>query len=540
MMDKPKNIKVVLISMYDLDALAIHTFHSILDKNGFSVNSIFFKAPRFIGGRIEVPSFNEIDALVHLIKELDPDLVGVSLRSLLFELASHITKRVKETVDTLVIWGGVHPTTSPGQCLEFADIICIGEGEIPILDLAKRLSQEDDINNINNLWIKMPGGNIIKNNLNLLIQDLDSIPFPDYLNKNKYFLEKGKVTEFKNIYSPKNEYVIMTTRGCPYSCAYCCNSILRKIYTGKGQYLRRRSVKNVIAELLLAKEEFKHLSSIVFIDEVFTFDKNWLKEFSEEYKKKIGLPFTCYTHPKMINEEIVMLLKEAGLTQAELGIQTGSESIRYNCFHRYDTNENIIRTSQLLNKHGIARVHDLILDNPFENEEDRREALELLLKLPRPYELNTYTLTWFPETDLTRLALKEKLISENDIEDKAKKGFEHWVTCLDLSRSKESLFWDNLYYLAHVKGIPKGIILWLSHLDVLRKHPSILTHFLRLFSTSPWCVSNSRIGVFRQKLLIRIKRVVQAILTGITLVAQGNFLEFCKRLRRLMAGSRLR
>lgn len=480
---------VILIAFYDLDSFPICTLHAVLKKAGFNVYSIFFKRTN-PNNTMDLPTSNEINTLIKLIKEFEPVLVGISVRSTFFKLACKITEEVKKEVDTLVIWGGVHPIIRPEQSIEFTDIICIGEGDEVILELAAKLSKGEEIDKIQNLWIRI-GNKITRNGLRPLIQNLDSIPFPDFSNEDKFLVENCNVLHLPDP-GQITLYWIMTSRGCPFSCTYCCNNVLRRIYKDRGKYVRRRSVENVIEELLQAKKQFKNLVSIAFEDDVFTFDINWLRRFCDQYKKAaIRLPFFCYCHPKATNEEMIQLLKNAGVTTMTMGIQTGSEEIRHKYFERYDSNKEIIRSAEILHKYKINCYYDLILDNPLETDKDRRETFNLLLKLPRPFDLSTHTLTHFPETKLTKLLLEKGLILENDVEDQKQVSYERWILALDLRRNKENLFWENLYYLAKKKYIPTQVVIALSHSNFLKRHPKSLTLLLRLFSANILTVRRS-------------------------------------------------
>lgn len=475
-----KKGNVILIALYDLDSFSIRTLHAVLKEAGFNVNSIFFKRLN-PNNTMEPSTSDEINALIKLIKEIEPILVGISVRSTLFKLTSKITEQIKKAVDTLVIWGGVHPTTRPTQSIESTDIVCIGEGEEAVVELATKLSKGEEIDNIQNLWIKK-GDKIIRNELRPLIQNLNSIPFPDFSNEDKFLVENGNILPLPHPYR-RTSYWIMTSRGCPFSCTYCCNNILRRIYKGKGKYVRRRSVENVIEELVHAKRRFENLTFVGFEDDVFTFDINWIRKFCDQYKKSVNIPFLCYCHPKAADEEIIQLLKDAGVMKMTMGMQTGSEEIRHKYFERYDTNEDIIRVARIFRKYKINCAYDIIMDNPLETEKDRRETLNLLLTLPRPFELHTHTLTHFPETNLTKLLLEKGMISENDVEDQKQESYERWTPTLDLRRDKENLFWDNLYYLAKKRCVPQGFVVWLSHSNFLKRHPKPLTLLLRLTSS---------------------------------------------------------
>jgi anaerobic magnesium-protoporphyrin IX monomethyl ester cyclase len=499
-----KKKSVVLITFYDLDSFAVHTLHAVLKKSGHDVHSIFFKTLN-INSTANAPTEADISRLIQLISKLNPDIVGISFRSTFFKLAKTITEEIRKNLDALIVWGGIHPTIKPTQCIEIADIVCVGEGEGAIVELAKRLADENSIDDIKNLWIRKDG-KIIKNDLRLLIQDLDSLPFPDFSIENKYFIENGSI---ESLIPPdkRTDYSIMTSRGCPFRCTYCYNNIAQEIYKDKGKYVRRRSVGNVIEELLQAKKNFKNLNYISFLDDLFTFDKKWVKEFSEQYKKSIHLAFYCHIHPKFADEEMIKVLKESGCAGITIGIQTGSENSRYKYFERYETNDQIVKATEILHKQGIDCTYDLIMDNPLETDQDKRETFNLLLRLPRPFKLCVHSLTHFPETKLTKILLEKKIITDNDVEDQKQKSYDRWVPALDLDRDKENMFWDNLYYLTQKKYVSAKFLVWLSDLKFLKMHPKPLTFFLRLTSFSIYTIrTGSKLDGLRWAVLTIINK----------------------------------
>jgi len=482
-----KNNNIILITFYDLDSFAVHTLHAVLKRAGFNVYSIFFKSLN-INSTVNPPTDSEISCLIQLIKKLGPFIVGISFRSTFFELACRITEEIKKNLDTLIVWGGIHPTIRPEQCVELTDVVCVGEGEGAIVDLAERLFAGEKIDGIRNLWIKKED-ETIKNDPRPLIQDIDSLPFPDFSNENKYFINGPKTTSLLSL-AQRTGYSIMTSRGCPFHCTYCYNSIAQKIYKNKGSYVRRRSVHDVIEEIVQAKRNLKNLSYISFLDDLFTFNIDWIKEFHDRYKKDVNLPFYCHIHPRFADEEMISLLKDAGCAGITMGIQTGSEESRHKYFERYENNNEIINSARILHKHKIECTYDLIMDNPLETDIDKGETFNLLLELPKPFELCIHSLTYFPETKLTKLLLEKGIIAEEDVEDKKRKAYDKWVPALDLDRDRENLFWDNLYYLTQKKRIPKKFIIWLSKLAFLKANPKPLTFLLRLNSFSIYTIRN--------------------------------------------------
>ena len=465
-------MKAILIALYDFDSLGVRKLHSYLEDGGCEPISIFLKETRL--NNMAPPSAGEFEKLEELLAQLQPDLVGISLRSTFFKFACQITEWIKQQAeDTFIVWGGTHPTVMPEQSLEHCDAVCIGGGEEPLLELIQRIVGGQDVGDIENLWLNR-GGEIAKNPVRPLQQNLDRYPFPNWDDRHCYYIEDGKLfTRWP--WGERKRYPIMTSLGCPFSCTYCCNSTLRQIYSGKGKYVRHRSVANVIDELVWARNRFPNLNLIDFYDDVFTFDKKWLREFAGEYEQKVALPFWCYTHPNMIDEETVRLLKRTGLKAIAMGIQSGSEDVRRRCYNRTGHgNEDIIQAAQWFHKHDVEAAYDVLLDNPFESEADRWTTLDLLLSLPRPFQIHQHSLTFFPGTPLTAIALAQKAISEEQVEGQEQKSLQHWTKALDARRSPEELLWDILYYMTKVELIPKDLIRTLSHSSLLRRCPQVL------------------------------------------------------------------
>ena len=237
---------------------------------------------------------------VNKIIELKPAFVGISVLSPYVPIAKRLTKLIRDNSLSLVIWGGIHPTISPDSCIKEADIICVGEGEGAITDLVTHLRDGKEYLNIENLWINN-GGHIIRNPMRSLMQDLDSLPFPSYGNDSFYFIDSNRITT-KDPTLLDSCLTIQTSRGCPYVCSYCVNSLLRPLFKNLGPYTRRKSVNNIIREI----KENLNLSGnardyVLFVDEVFGTDKSWLDEFESIYKKEIGLPFYVEYNPELIN-----------------------------------------------------------------------------------------------------------------------------------------------------------------------------------------------------------------------------------------------
>ncbi|MDP2939798.1 MAG: radical SAM protein [Candidatus Omnitrophota bacterium] len=410
-MNKPT---IVLVALYRYQNFPVRIMHPLLKKiDGIEPHSIFFK--NCDTNIFNPPTGLEEKLFVDLITKLNPKLVGFSVLSPYAPIARRLTKLVKDNSSSLVIWGGVHPTISPESCIDEADIVCIGEGEGAMTDLARHLADGKPYESIKNLWVK-GSDRIIKNPMRPLIQDLDSLPFPSYGDNTYYFINSNKITK-DDPSLLDNYFWVQTSRGCPYVCSYCVNSLLRTLFKDIGPYTRRRSVNNIIKEI---KENLglsgNRTERLYFIDEVFGAEESWLNEFELKYKKEVGKPFVVEYNPKVINSTILDKLVSAGLDTISFGIQTGSDDIRNRIFHRPGKNDEILDLVKKISEYNVKIKYDLILDNPYETEQSLKGTIGFLLKLPKPLWFNLYSLSYFPNYPLTKMAIEDKHIKPEEVE----------------------------------------------------------------------------------------------------------------------------
>ena len=320
------------------------------------------------------------------------DLVAFSVVTDYYEWALRFARLIKARCDAPIIFGGIHPTSVPEQVIEenAVDIVCIGEGEGALLDLANQLDRNGTYapqTPIENLWIKS-GTNTIRGEIRPLVASLDELPFAD------------KSLFYRRVPVFSKQYTIMMSRGCPFKCSFCCNNLLRTLSRGKGKYLRWRSVENVIEELVQAKRRWNY-RSVAFYDDVFTFNKTWARAFLPLYRKEIHRPFACVEHPSMVDEEIVALLKEAGCVNIQLGVQSLNERSRRDVLGRTETNEEIRDTLELIRKYAIGVTVDHIAEIPYEAEADQVGAVRFYNEV-RPNVINFFWLSYYPKTEICR------------------------------------------------------------------------------------------------------------------------------------------
>ena len=331
-------------------------------------------------------------------KHFKPDLLAFSFVTNQFQDIKQIGKRLKKELNVPVIVGGTHPTILPEEVIkeDWIDMLCIGEGEEALLELADKLGKNEDISEIQNLWIKKNNGEIIKNTVRPLWQELDKLPFPDYELFNKYGLINNRID-------------IITGRGCINSCTFCINSFKKSFYKGQT-HLRRRSVDNVMEEILYVDKKYNP-KQYRFLDDTFAYDIDWLRDFSEKYSKKIGKPYRCTLSPNVTTYEIVQELKKSNCKVVEMGFQTASNELRSKMMHRHYSNEKILEICGWLKQNKIKLSLDLIFGTPGETPSDMWETLHFCDKIDITYTTPSF-LYPFPKTKILEYALNDGYVDD--------------------------------------------------------------------------------------------------------------------------------
>lgn len=425
-------MKITLISPYsDITAYGLRCLSAYLKSLDHQVKVLFL--PDY---REEVDDLRDQDyryqpeLLVDIAAHCQgSDLIGISLMTYCFERVAQLSDYLRQHLGIPIIWGGIHATIRPEECLAHADFVCRGEGEEALAKLAETLESGQYPTGIANLTFRQDA-QVVQNSVAPLVQNLDAYPRPDYNLRDHYYaplaqppLRPMDAAAFKTLMASnplsnpaKGEivYQTMASRGCPYHCTYCCNNILRQLYA-RQKYVRFLKVETLISELKDIRARFPFFNVIVFSDDsFFSAPVSWLEKFARVYHREIGLPFRCLASPLAITEKKLSLLIEAGLKGLQIGIQTGSERTQ-RLYQREASAAQVITAGK-----SLARFippleppkYDIIIDNPYENQEDIQDTLKLLMQIPPPYQVQQFSLVFIPGTDLYTRALQDGLIQD--------------------------------------------------------------------------------------------------------------------------------
>lgn len=352
--------------------------------------------------KIDDKNFKEIFNGFH------PDAVGISSVTPTINNAlkwAGLSKGIDK--DIPVVFGGIHATIAPEELIDkdAVDIVVIGEGESTARQLFERLSRRGaDLSDVDGIYFKR-GKSVVRNARRVLISDLDSLPFPDRrLLKNPGGFMPPDATNWPVA-------TIMTTRGCPGNCTFCCT---KQIFSNK---LRARSVKNIIEEIRYLKDD-QGIKEIHIADDTFTSIKARAIEFCREVKKTglgVGFQFMNGLRADSVDMEILGALKGIGIKTVGYGVESGSDAILNKARKgiSLDKTREAFKMSKDL---GFETWAFLILGLPGETEDTIRETINFTKELD-PDFAKFFILKPYPGSEVHACLKNDGLLLEHTYDD---------------------------------------------------------------------------------------------------------------------------
>jgi|GEM_PF-6426424 len=520
-------MSVALISIYDQWSAGNRSLHSVLNREGIEADLIFL---HIIGDIFTPPSAKSFDSLMTLLKNLKPELVGISLRSQFWWIGKRIARRVRKELAVPVIMGGVHVTLNPEESIEEADFICRGEGEAALPELVRRLRSGVPVHDIPGIWTHLPNGEIVRNAPTIAMHDMDSLPLP-VTDRSHWITALGEIIRRDPLFDDKNllYYMISASRGCPFKCSFCCESVYKEIFGNESGNVRRRSVAHLFEEVKFVKNWFPKLAQFYFLDEIFNPPAEWMDEFARRYQGEAGLLFSVMIHPGLLSEKWIESLKRTGAPfSINFGLQSGSERVRSDVFDRPTSEKTISRVINTVNRYSFPKCVDIIVDNPFETAEESRQTALTLFRMKRPLFLQVYSMMFYPGLSITAKAIEAGFIKKESLPGYTDDIIEIWIPKLGDPGGDPLKTWlKALVHLHQLKmrnlfGAPKeynpipirllNLLAKKEKVSAREAKAAIIAHDLLLLlaiATYQWGV---RIGISRE------------------LMSQGKFGEFFRRL----------
>ncbi|MEO0290875.1 MAG: TIGR04013 family B12-binding domain/radical SAM domain-containing protein [candidate division WOR-3 bacterium] len=336
---------------------------------------------------------NFITEIEHIIKEHKKVIIGVSFFTTQLWDINKIVKTLREKFGKkiLLISGGPHPTGDPEGTLKMGfDIVVRGEGEETIIELLKKIFNDEDFKTVKGITF---------------FDDNGVMKFTgkrEQVDLNKYHPFAIKYEKFGPI---------EITRGCPFACYFCQTP---RIF---GARIRHRKIENICKYVEYMKN--KNLLDIRFITpDAFSYGSNDgkkinLLELEELLKnvKKIIKPegriffgtFPSEVRPEHVNEETIeLILKYADNDNITIGAQSGSQRILDLC-NRGHKVEDVYNAVKITLKAGLKANVDFIFGLPGETEEDINLTIKVIEDLTKMGAyIHTHAFIPLPQTPFAK------------------------------------------------------------------------------------------------------------------------------------------
>jgi len=275
------------------------------------------------------------------------DLIGFSCTSPQFKHGLALARKVK-TSDNYVVFGGFHPSALPADVIEnpCIDAVVVGEGEEAFLDIV--------------------AGNREKVVRRPMIEDLDSIPFPD----RRVMKQERNLRRCYEIHG-RRIAAIFSTRGCPFSCTFCAS---HAVWTRRQ---RQRSPENVLEEFQQVVRDCK-ADFITFADDEVGIKREAIMKFSElKIRKGEKTPWGCNVVASTLTQEMLKVMRAANCEELWMGVESGSPRIMKDT-KKPITVDRVKQAFLMARDLGFIRRAYVVLGMPEEGYEDIRLTENLI------------------------------------------------------------------------------------------------------------------------------------------------------------------
>jgi radical SAM superfamily enzyme YgiQ (UPF0313 family) len=195
----------------------------------------------------------------------------------------------------------------------------------------------------------------------------------------------------------------MSSRGCPYSCIFCCEAKL------KGYKFRARSAASIVDEIEVLHNDYD-INHIVFYDSSFMINQKRVERICHALiEKKLDITWRARIRADRVKEPLLRLMKESGCTTLAIGAETGSQRL-LDTLEKRCTIEQIEESFRIAKKVGLWTVGYFMFGIPGETKADSMETIEFAKRLDPDWALFAHS-TPLPGTKLYLITSKAQLLS---------------------------------------------------------------------------------------------------------------------------------
>ncbi len=342
------------------------------------------------------------DILLRRVVSEGIGLVGIMALTPTFNSALKTARLVKQGSGARVVFGGIHPTLMPEECLKHdeVDFVVMGEGEYTTVELVAALEEGRDPGSVRGLGFKRKGEMVI-NEARPFIDDLDEIPFPAI-----HLFSNTRYTYPDALESPT--FPIITSRGCPGMCTYCST---RSIFTRR---FRARGAKNIVDEVERLIKDYGAREIHIWDDNFVTIRKR-VFEVRDEIKRRgisVRFAFPNGIRADFLNREVLMAMKDMGTYSIGLGIESGDEEVLRRVKKQISLDK-VRETVKITKELGIETWGFFMLGLAGDTEETVKKTIDFAIELDTDIA-KFHVLKPYPGTEIFEEFLNSGLIDDLD------------------------------------------------------------------------------------------------------------------------------
>lgn len=326
----------------------------------------------------------------NIIAGFQPVFIGISL-TLTNVPRTYLFMKGLRSLGLPIVAGGPQATNCPHEALENgADFVVIGEGENTVTELAEYFSGKRKLHEITGLCF-MEGAKASFTGARKLIEDLDTIPFPDFAD--------FPIRNYTGSGDPDSNLMfwsVFTSRGCPYDCAFCSS------HNVFGKLVRTRSAENVFEEIKGLVARFGVKTITFQDDEVLCSKKRFLRLCDLITSSRLKLKMSIRTRIDSIDKETLLRMEGAGITRISFGVESWNDETLEKINKRYKVRD-IHEKFKIIEEAGFPHVSfNNICGFPWETKNHLHASLKEISRIPRRirYFTNTVTIVPYPGTKL--------------------------------------------------------------------------------------------------------------------------------------------
>jgi anaerobic magnesium-protoporphyrin IX monomethyl ester cyclase len=336
-----------------------------------------------------------LDEDVQRVYAFDPQLVGITAMTIVYRSVLETATLLKAELGRPIVVGGPHATLYPERILNEApvvDYVVRGEGEETVLELVHALEDKNtDLGAIRGLSYRLRG-EVVSNEEREIIRDLDALPFPA---RHLFDLKRY------GLRTPEGRPMItvLSSRGCPYNCAYCFKGIVGRTY-------RQRSPENIIAEIQQVIAQY-NVRDFYFIDDLFTLDVKRLDALTEQFMaQKLDIRWQCLGRVDRVNADVLRRMYDAGCRRIHYGIESGNQGILGRIGKGFKL-EQVKQAVRWTTEAGIEAKGYFMLGLPGDTEQTMKQTVDFAVALDLDEAMFSLT-TPFPGTRLWDELVKKR------------------------------------------------------------------------------------------------------------------------------------